>query len=120
MVCPLECPFVAGGNSITSDPAPSRFALSRSPSGKNTTLASLGTSISPIERKAFRANSSELRQLSPKLRSLIIFFKTAVHAAFLSSGLFHFLMILGFLWLGSLLAWFYFGLFFATLLLSAL
>src|SRR6266404_7265230 len=92
IVWPFECPFVLGGNSITSEPVPSRFALSTSPSGRNTTFASLGTSISPIMRKAFRAKASDLRHFAPKLLSLIIFFNTAVHAAFLSSGLFHFLM----------------------------
>src|SRR5205807_2341016 len=70
--------------------------LSTSPSGKKTTFASCGTSISPMVRKALRAKASDCRHFSPKLRSLMIFFRTATQAAFLSSGLFHFLIVLFF------------------------
>src|SRR5438105_5433821 len=94
---PLGCPFLLGGISITTEPVPSRFALSRSPSGKKTTLAFSGTSISPIVRKASRANSSDSRHFSANLLSTMIFFNTARYAAFLSSGLFHFLIGVNFL-----------------------
>src|SRR2546421_12367808 len=84
------CPFFFGGISITTEPVPSRFALSRSPSGKNTTLAFFGTSISPTVRNAFRANSSDSRHFSANFSSAMIFFNTAKNVTFLYSGLVHF------------------------------
>src|SRR6266404_3099441 len=73
----LRRPVFRGGISITREPVPSRFALSRSPAGTKTIFASLGTSICPMVRNAFRANSFEPRHFSENFSSAMIFFITA-------------------------------------------